>query len=171
MRNISLEISYPRCNGKASPRPILLKSKLSMSLDQQPENLHSLFLLNVQVEVYQITLKLWCWPLAFTLYKAFLKRKRGLKLISLSRFLYDFWRKLFFMIYAINWANFSVWLPSLLQILDISQYVYCNYLFSSLKKFKNFKNFEVTHSPFSSFRPKSESSEMIISKILSTLQL
>ena len=51
MRNIFLEISYTRCNGKVSSRPILYKSELSISLDQKAENLHCLFLLNVQVEV------------------------------------------------------------------------------------------------------------------------
>ena len=51
MRNIFLEISYTRCNGKVSSRPILYKSELSISLDKQSENLHCLFLLNVQVEV------------------------------------------------------------------------------------------------------------------------
>ena len=52
MRNIFLRKSYTKCGGEASPRPF--KSKLSISLDQQSEMLQSLFLLYVQVEVYQI---------------------------------------------------------------------------------------------------------------------
>ena len=72
-------------------------------------------------------------------FKAFLKTKRDLELVSLSHFLYDFWRKIFIVLYSVNWANFSVWLLFLLEILDILQYVYCNYLFSSLQKFKTSK--------------------------------
>ena len=53
MRNIFLEKLYTECGGEASPRPFDKKSKLSISLDQQSEILCSLFLLYVQVEVYQ----------------------------------------------------------------------------------------------------------------------
>ena len=42
-------------------------------------------------EDYQHILKLHCKPLAFTLYKVFLrKQKRGLELVSLPHFLHDF---------------------------------------------------------------------------------
>ena len=58
-RNIFLKISYTKCGGKASPRPFYKKSKLSISLDQQPEHFYSL-LVYVQVEEYQNKLKLRC---------------------------------------------------------------------------------------------------------------
>ena len=37
MRNIFLEKSYIKITGKLSPRPFFEKSKLRVSLDQQPE--------------------------------------------------------------------------------------------------------------------------------------
>ena len=40
-------------------------------------NVKNCFLLYVKVEVYQNILKLRCWPLVFTLHKAFLKYKKG----------------------------------------------------------------------------------------------
>ena len=66
---------------------------MSISLDQQSEILYSFFLFYVQIEVYQNMLKLKCWLLAFTLYRAFYKTKRGLNLVSLDHFLRDFWKE------------------------------------------------------------------------------
>ena len=43
-----------------------------------------------QVEDYQEKLKLSCRPLAFTSYKALLKNKKGLELVSLPHFLPGF---------------------------------------------------------------------------------
>ena len=85
MRNIFLEKSYTKCGGEASFRPFHKKSKLCISIYQQPEMLWSLFLLYVQVEVYQNILKLRCWPLVFTFCKAFLKKKKvsGTSLLAL----------------------------------------------------------------------------------------
>ena len=60
MRNIFPKKSYTKSGGEASPRTLHKKSKLSISLDQQPEMLKSLFLLYVQVPVYQNILKLMC---------------------------------------------------------------------------------------------------------------
>ena len=34
----------------------------------------------------------------------------GLGTVSLSHFLYDFWRKIFLILYSLNWPNFIVWL-------------------------------------------------------------
>ena len=77
MRNIFLEKWFTKCGGKTRPSPFYKKSKLNISLDQQPETLQSLFLLYVQTEVYQQILKLKGWPRAFTLYRAFLKNENG----------------------------------------------------------------------------------------------
>ena len=60
MGNIFLEKSYTKCGEEASPRPFSKKSKLSISVDQLSEMLHSLFLLYVQVEFYQKILQLRC---------------------------------------------------------------------------------------------------------------
>ena len=55
-----------------------------------PECYKILFLLYVQVEVYQNILKLRSRPLIFTFCKTFQKTKIGLELVSLPHFLYDF---------------------------------------------------------------------------------
>ena len=49
-----------------------------------------------QIEDYRIILKLGCRPLAFNSFKVFLKRQRGLELVSLPHFLLDFQRKIFY---------------------------------------------------------------------------
>ena len=46
-----------------------------------------------------------------------LKTKGDLDLVTLNYFLHDYWRKIFLMLYSINWANFIVWLHLRLQIL------------------------------------------------------
>ena len=52
MKNIFHERSYTKCVGEASPKPFYKKSK-SESLGAQSEMLYGLFLLYVQVQVYQ----------------------------------------------------------------------------------------------------------------------
>ena len=80
-----------------------LIKKQNISLNQQSKMLYSLFLLYVQVEVYQDTLKLGFSQLALTWYKAFLKHKKGiLELVSLPYFLHDFSRKIFLTKNSIN---------------------------------------------------------------------
>ena len=43
--------------------------------------------------------------------------KKGLGIVSPSHFVYEFSRKMFLMLYFINWPNFIAWLPLLLEIL------------------------------------------------------
>ena len=52
IRNIFLEILHTKCGGKTSSRPFSIKSKLSISLDQQSEVLWTFFLLFIQIERY-----------------------------------------------------------------------------------------------------------------------
>ena len=72
LTNIISEKSCTKCGGEIIRWPFSKKSKLSMSLDQYSKVLHILFLFsklrNIEID----------WPLAFTSYKAFLK-KRGLE--------------------------------------------------------------------------------------------
>ena len=42
---------------------------------------------------------------------------KGQEIFSTLHFVYDFSRKMFFMLFSINWANIIVWLPLLLKIL------------------------------------------------------
>ena len=43
--------------------------------------------------------------------------EKGVRLVSPPQSEYDFWRKIFLMLYSINWLNFIVSLPLLLEIL------------------------------------------------------
>ena len=43
--------------------------------------------------------------------------EKGLGLVSPQHFVYHFSRKMFFMLHSINWLNFIVWFPLLLEIL------------------------------------------------------
>ena len=80
-------------------------------------NVINLFLLNVQVGVYQHMLKLRCWPLALSYIKVFWATKKGLELVSLSHFRNDIWRKIFLTLFSINYSNLIACLPLLLKIL------------------------------------------------------
>ena len=42
---------------------------------------------------------------------------KGLGIVSPANFVYDFSKKMFFMLYTINSPNLIAWLPSLLEIL------------------------------------------------------
>ena len=53
MRSIFFKKWYTECGGETSPRSFSEKLKLSISLDEQSEMLHSLFLLYVQIDDYQ----------------------------------------------------------------------------------------------------------------------
>ena len=114
MQSIFLDKTYANYYGEAFPRLFYEKSKLTISLDQHCEIFQRLFLLFVQVEIYQSILKLRSWALAFTLHKAFKKINRGMELISLH---HDFWRKLFLTLYFTNWTNLIARLSILLEII------------------------------------------------------
>ena len=43
--------------------------------------------------------------------------QKGLGIVSPSHFVYDFSKKVFLILYSINWPNFIDWLPLLLEIL------------------------------------------------------
>ena len=47
----------------------------------------------------------------------FFLNKGGLGVVSLSHFLYDFWREIFLILFAIKWLNLIAWLPLLVEIL------------------------------------------------------
>ena len=55
-----------------------------------------------------------------------LKIKWGQEPVSLSHFLHNFWRKMFLLLYSINWPCFIHCLVSSFSSSDIDQYVYCN---------------------------------------------
>ena len=47
----------------------------------------------------------------------FLKIKGSLELVSLIYFLHKFWRKIFLLLYSINWPSFRIWLFLIREIL------------------------------------------------------
>ena len=79
----------------------------------------SLFLFYARAGDYQNVLKLRRWSLAFISYKRFLKKtKRGLKLVFLPHFLYNFGRNVFLTLHSINWRPiFIVWVSLRFKIL------------------------------------------------------
>ena len=60
MRHVFLEKSWTKYCGEISPRLSFKRSKLNISLDQQPEVSYSLFLFYAQVQKHQNILKLRC---------------------------------------------------------------------------------------------------------------
>ena len=115
MRNIFLEKSCAKGCEKTSLTPFHKNSKPSIYLDQQSEDSCSLFFVRVQVENYQNILKIRCWPIALIYLRLFQKTKRGLELVSLSRFLHGLWRIIYLTLYCINWPNF-IWSPLFFEI-------------------------------------------------------
>ena len=76
MRDIFLKKSYTKYDRKTIPRPFSKKTKLRISVDQQPNVLYSLLLLYAKLGYsYQDALKLSCRSLASTSCKAFLINK------------------------------------------------------------------------------------------------
>ena len=115
LRNIFLQKPYTICGGETSPRPFSEKLKLSLSLDQQSKVLYSLFLLCWGLSKYiETKLPISCFDLILSFVK---KSERGLKPVSMPHFLHNFWRKIFLLLYSINWPNLIVWLPLLCEIL------------------------------------------------------
>ena len=96
----------------------------SYLIEQQSKVLYGHFIEFVfifcQVECCRNILKLSYRPLAFTSYKScfYSYKSLGLKLVFLPHFLHGFWRKIFLLLYSINWSNFIASLPLLCQILD-----------------------------------------------------
>ena len=64
MRNIFVKKPYTKCGGETIPKPFSQKSKF-----------YAVCFIVCQFEGYRNTSKPSCRPLAFTLYKAFLKSK------------------------------------------------------------------------------------------------
>ena len=141
MKNIFWKTHAQNVLKELVPGQCMMKPKRSIPLGQQSEMLWNLFILQVQVEVYQSIRKLMCWPLNFISYKTFLKSKGSLEYNSLpNSFSACSLKKIFLLLYFINWPNFIAWLPLLLEILVnisivIIQYPVCDVL-----------NFEINHS-------------------------
>ena len=122
-----LEKSYTKWGGATITWLFSNNSKFSIFLGQYFKSFIQFVFIVCEVEGYLKILKLSCRPLAFTSESFFKKTRRGLKLVSLSHFLHDFWKKKIFpLLYSINWPNFIVWLPLLREIIgNISIAIVC----------------------------------------------
>ena len=123
MRNIFLEKSYRKCGGETIPRPFSKTSKFRISLNQYSKVLYILFLFFAKLRTIETDSNLAADHLLLPHIKLFQKTKRGLELVSLPHFLHDFWRKIFLLLYFINWPSFIAWLILLREILG-NQHVY-----------------------------------------------
>ena len=131
MRCTFLEKSCTKCGGENSSRSFFKKMKLSVSLYQQSEVLHSLCLLYSQVEDYQNILKL-----AFITYKAFLNSRKRFGTSLSDSFSTWFLKKKYFSYYALLLTD-KISLSGCLYIEILGNtYMYCNCLFSSLWRHK-----------------------------------
>ena len=99
IKSTFLEKSYTECDRESNTRPFYKKSKLTISLDQQSEMLQNLFLLKSKSRSKKSL------PLAFTLYKAFLKNKEIWNQSPYLIFCIIF-KGIFLALYFINWPNF-----------------------------------------------------------------
>ena len=73
--------------------------------------------------------------------------EKGLELVSPAHFAYDILKKVFLMLYSLNWPNFIVCLH---YLWDIGQYVFCNYFFPRLcsHKFRNWPQLSYQAIPY-----------------------
>ena len=114
--SLSLEKSYKKCIEETIPRPFSKKSKLSISLDQYSEVLFIFFLLFGKLRTSESDWNYAADHLLLPHIKLFQKAKKGLDLVFFPRFLHDFWRKIFLLLYSITWPNFNVCLTLLRDI-------------------------------------------------------
>ena len=106
MRNIFLEKSYIKYGGKTSPRSFSEKLKLCISLDQYSNILYSLFLLHAKLRAIEMYWNKAADHFPLPHLKPFKtkQKKNSLELVSLHYFLHNFRRKIFFLMYFINWS-------------------------------------------------------------------
>ena len=128
MRNIFFETLYTKWGGEASPRPFYKKSKLSTSLDQQPENDIQFGFVICTKCMYQNLLKLKYWPLAFSLHKVFLKNKNSSGYTCPALFSEWFLKKNISPVIFYKLNKFHQLITFTFR--DIGKYVYWNYLLS-----------------------------------------
>ena len=87
---------------KLFPDPFLKNQNATyLWINNSLKALYSLFLLYAHLRAIEIV-KPSCRPLAFTLYNAFLKTKRGLGLVTPSHFQHYFQSKTFLLLSSIN---------------------------------------------------------------------
>ena len=116
MRIIFIEKWYTECDGETIPIPFYEKLKSGSKVFKVLRNLFLLYAKPRTIEIFcnQATYHL---PLPLIKLFFFFKKKRDLELVFLPYFLHNVWRKIFLLIYSINWPSFIVWLSLLREIL------------------------------------------------------
>ena len=125
MINIFLKTSYTKYGRETIPRLFSKKLKLSTSLNQKSKVLYILFLRYAKLRTIKIYWNQIADHLLLPHMKLFKKQKRSRTSLPTSVFVW-FLKKIFILLYSINWQNFIVWLPLLSW--NIGQHVYCNCL-------------------------------------------
>ena len=126
MINIFFEKSYTKCDGEAILRSYSKKIKIEYISGSIVSNFIQFVLIVYQVEDYCNILKLSCRPLAFILYKTFVKNKKRSGTSFPASFSSWVLRKnvslvIFYFLNKFHWmVAFTLG--------DIRQYVYCNCL-------------------------------------------
>ena len=116
MRNIFLETSYTKCGGETSPRPFSEKLKFRISLDQNSNVLCSFYCIPSRRLLKYIETKLLMTCLYVIL--SFFKQQKGDWNLSPCIILcIIFEKKIFFLIYSINWLSSIAWMSLLREIL------------------------------------------------------
>ena len=92
-----------------------------------------------------------CWSRGMLNFESL---EMGLGLVSPTHYVHDFSRKIFLMLYSINWANFIAWLPLLLEILGGTRIVIIYFPVFDVINF--WINLNVLIMPFSYLTKKSE---------------
>ena len=113
MGNIFLEKSYIKCRGTI-PRSFPEKSILSVSLDQQRKVCFNCMSCWGLSKYFKTKLQ----TLAFTSYKVIFKNKRRSGNTLPASLSARVMKKIFILLYFINWPNVIVWLPLLREILS-----------------------------------------------------
>ena len=131
-RNIFLKKSCEKWGRETSSRLLYFLKKLNMRWKQMVYSLVSIYFDSSQLAINENKLyktsDYWSWDML-----NFHFSEKGLGLVSPPHFVYDFSRKMFLMLHSINWPNFIVWLPLLLEILGN---VYYNCLLTRLWRHK-----------------------------------
>ena len=115
MRNIFLENLYAKWDGETIPRTFFWKIKIIHISGSIVQGFMQ-FVMPSWGLLKHIETKLQTFYLPHI--KLFKKIKRGLGLVSLPHFPQNLSRKIFLLLYYINWPLFIVWLPLLREILD-----------------------------------------------------
>ena len=114
-RNTFLQKSYRKWAGRLDPCLFLFKKSFIQSKSKWSAAQYISIALKVAYNKNKLYKNLDYWSRDVLNFE-FLQK--GLGVVSPTHFVYDLSRKVFLMLYPINWPNFIVWFPLLLEILS-----------------------------------------------------